>query len=134
MFLDFFFKLKDSKIPVSLNEFLTFLQALEFNFVQFDVNKFYYLARASLVKDEKLIDKFDIIFGEYFNSIERIDIDDVIKFLNIPQDWLKKLSSKNFSNEEIEKIKSLGSFEKLIETLKKRLSEQKKRHQEVING
>ena len=110
MFLDFFFKLKDSKIPVSLNEFLTFLQALEFNFVQFDVNKFYYLARASLVKDEKLIDKFDIIFGEYFNSIERIDIDDVIKFLNIPQDWLKKLSSKNFSNEEIEKIKSLGSF------------------------
>ena len=129
MFLDFFFKLKDSKIPVSLNEFLTFLQALEFNFVQFDVNKFYYLARASLVKDEKLIDKFDIIFGEYFNSIERIDIDDVIKFLNIPQDWLKKLSSKNFSNEEIEKIKSLGSFEKLIETLKKRLSEQKKRHQ-----
>ena len=60
MFLDFFFKLKDSKIPVSLNEFLTFLQALEFNFVQFDVNKFYYLARASLVKDEKLIDKFDI--------------------------------------------------------------------------
>ena len=129
MFLDFFFKLKDSKIPVSLNEFLTFLQALEFNFVQFDVNKFYYLARASLVKDEKLIDKFDIIFGEYFNSIEKIDIDDVIKFLNIPQDWLKKLSSKNFSNEEIEKIKSLGSFEKLIETLKKRLSEQKKRHQ-----
>ena len=78
MFLDFFFKLKDSKIPVSLNEFLTFLQALEFNFVQFDVNKFYYLARASLVKDEKLIDKFDIIFGEYFNSIEKIDIDDVI--------------------------------------------------------
>ena len=129
MFLDFFLKLKDSKIPVSLNEFLTFLQALKFNFTQFDVNKFYYLARASLVKDEKLIDKFDIIFGEYFNSIERIEIDDVIKFLNIPQDWLKKLSSKNFSNEEIEKIKSLGSFEKLIETLKKRLLDQKKRHQ-----
>ena len=104
MFLDFFLKLKDSKIPVSLNEFLTFLQALKFNFTQFDVNKFYYLARASLVKDEKLIDKFDIIFGEYFNSIERIEIDDVIKFLNIPQDWLKKLSSKNFSNEEIEKL------------------------------
>ena len=57
MFLDFFLKLKDSKIPVSINEFLTFLQALEFNFAQFDVNKFYYLARASLVKDEKLIDK-----------------------------------------------------------------------------
>ena len=61
MFLNFFLKLKESKIPVSLNEFLTFLKALEFNFVQYDVNKFYYLARACLVKDEKLIDKFDII-------------------------------------------------------------------------
>ena len=129
MFIDFFLKLKDSKIPVSLNEFFAFLKALEFDLVKYDVNKFYYLARTCLVKDEKLIDKFDVIFAQYFNSIEKIDIDDVLKFLNIPKDWLSKLYEKNFSDEEIKKIKSLGNFEKLIETLKKRLLEQKKRHQ-----
>ena len=129
MFLDFFFKLKDSKIPVSLNEFLIFLKALEFNFVQYSVDKFYYLARTCLIKDEKLIDKFDIVFGEYFGSIEKIKIEDVLKFLNIPNDWLKKIFDKNFSSEEINKIKSIGDFDKLIETLKKRLMEQKKRHQ-----
>ena len=129
MFLDFFLKLKDSRIPVSLNEFLIFLEALEFNFVQYDINKFYYLARTCLVKDEKLIDKFDIVFGEYFESIEKIEIEDVLKFLNIPKDWLLKLFDKKFSSEEINKIKSLGDFDKLIETLKKRLAEQKKRHQ-----
>ena len=129
MFLDFFLKLKDSKIPVSLNEFLVFLKALELNFVQYNVDKFYYLARTCLIKDEKLIDKFDIIFGEYFGSIEKIEIEDVLKFLNIPNDWLKKLFDKKFSSEEINKIKSIGDFDKLIETLKKRLMEQKKRHQ-----
>tara|TARA_A100001011_G_C14309475_1_gene844824 strand:- start:156 stop:1355 length:1200 start_codon:yes stop_codon:yes gene_type:complete len=129
MFLDFFLKLKDSKIPVSLNEFLVFLKALEFNFIQYSVDNFYYLARTCLIKDEKLIDKFDIIFGEYFGSIEKIEIEDVLKFLNIPNDWLKKLFDKNFSSEEINKIKSIGDFDKLIETLKKRLMEQKKRHQ-----
>ena len=119
MFIDFFLKLKDSKIPVSLNEFFAFLKALEFDLVKYDVNNFYYLARTCLVKDEKLIDKFDVIFAQYFNSIEKIDIDDVLKFLNIPKDWLSKLYEKNFSDEEIKKIKSLGNFEKLIETLKK---------------
>ena len=129
MFLDFFLKLKDSKIPVSLNEFLVFLKALEFNFVQYSIDKFYYLARTCLIKDEKLIDKFDIIFGQYFGSIEKIEIEDVLKFLNIPNDWLKKLFDKKFSSEEINKIKSIGDFDKLIGTLKKRLMEQKKRHQ-----
>ncbi len=129
MFLDFFLKLKDSKIPVSLNEFLVFLKALDFDFVQYDVNKFYFLARTCLIKDEKLIDKFDIVFGEYFKSIEKIEIEDVLNFLNIPKDWLYKLFEKQFSSEEIKKIKSLGNFEKLIETLKKRLMEQKKRHE-----
>jgi len=129
MFLDFFLKLKDSKIPVSLNEFLTFLNALKFDFVQFDVNRFYYLARTTLIKDERLLDRFDIVFASYFKSIEKIEFEDVIKFLNIPQDWLNKLFDKHFSKDEIDKIKSLGSFEKLMETLKKRLEEQKKRHQ-----
>lgn len=129
MFLDFFLKLKDSKIPVTLNEFLSFLSVLDLEFVQYDMNKFYYLARTSLVKDEKLFDKFDLIFGEYFKSIEKVEIDDIFKSVEIPKEWLNKLIDKNFSEEEINKIKSIGGLKKLIETLKKRLEEQKKRHQ-----
>ena len=122
-------KLKYSKIPVSLNEFLAFLEALELNLVQFDINKFYFLTRTCLIKDEKFIDKFDVIFGEYFQSIEKVEIEDILKFLNLPNDWLQKLFDKKFSSEEIKKIKSLGDFDKLIEALKKRLMEQKNRHQ-----
>ena len=129
MFLDFFLKLKKSKIPVSLNEFLAFLKALELNFVQYDINKFYFLTRTCLIKDEKFIDKFDIIFGEYFQSIEKVEIEDVLKFLNLPSDWLQKLFDKKFTSEEIKKIKSLGDFDQLIKALKKRLMEQKNRHQ-----
>ena len=78
MFLDFFIKLKNSKIPVSLNEFLSFLNALQLDFIQYDVDKFYYLARTSLIKDERLFDKFDIVFGQYFKSIESLELDDVL--------------------------------------------------------
>ena len=105
MFLDFFLKLKDSKVPVSLNEFLAFLEALELNFVQFDINKFYFLTRTCLIKDERFIDKFDVVFGEYFQSIEKVEIEDVLKFLNLPNDWLQKLFDKKFSSEEIKKNK-----------------------------
>ncbi len=128
MFLDFFIKLKDSKIPVSINEFLSFIHALQLDFIQFDVDKFYYLARTSLVKNERMLDRFDIIFAEYFKSIEKIEIDDVIEFLKVPDEWLSKLFERHFSKEEINKIKSLGGLDKLIETLKKRIAEQEKRH------
>ena len=129
MFLDFFLKLRDSKIPVTLREYLSFLEGFQLNIVQFDINKFYYLARTSLVKDEKLIDRFDIVFGNYFNSLDQIEIDDVLKQLSIPNTWLKKLFERYFSKEEMDKVKSQGDYEKLIEKFKKRLNEQKKRHQ-----
>ena len=129
MFLNFFLKLKNSDIPISLNEFLVFLKALKLDLVRFDIKKFYYLTRTCLIKDEKLFDRFDIIFGEYFNSLEAIEINDILSFLNLPKEWLEKLFERNFSRKEINKIKSLGSFEKLIETLRKRLKEQKNRHQ-----
>ena len=129
MFLDFFIKLKDSKIPVSLNEYLSFLSLLKLDFIHYDTERFYYLAKTSLVKDEKFLDKFDIIFGEYFKSIEKIELEDVLQHLNIPSNWVSKLLEKHFTNEEINKIKSLGSFKKLMDTLKKRIEEQKKRHQ-----
>ena len=102
MFLDFFLKLRDSKIPVTLREYLSFLEGFQLNIVQFDINKFYYLARTSLVKDEKLIDRFDIVFGNYFNSLDQIEIDDVLKQLSIPNTWLKKLFERYFSKDEME--------------------------------
>ena len=129
MFLGFFKKLRDSKIPVSLNEFLTFIHLLEFDLVNYDINKFYYLARTCLIKDEKNFDKFDIVFAEYFKSIEKIELDDVLKFLKIPSTWLEKLLDKYFSENEKNQIKSLGGFEELIKTLRKRIEEQRKRHQ-----
>jgi uncharacterized protein with von Willebrand factor type A (vWA) domain len=129
VFLNFFLKLKNSNIPISLNEFLVFLKALKLDLVRFDIKKFYYLTRTCLIKDEKLFDRFDVIFGEYFNSLEAIEINDILSFLNLPKEWLEKLFERNFSRKEINKVKSLGNFEKLIETLKKRLKEQKNRHQ-----
>ncbi len=129
MFLDFFFKLRNAKIPVSLNEYLVFMQALTGNFIQYDIQKFYYLARACLVKDERLIDRFDLIFSQYFKSIELIEIEDVLKKLDLPKKWIEKLVERHFSENEIKKLKSFGSFEKLMEILKKRLKEQKKRHE-----
>ena len=93
------------------------------------MNKFYYLARASLVKDERLIDRFDLVFSQYFKGIESIELDDILKSVDVPKEWLQKLLDKNFSKEEMNEIKTLGGFDKLIETLKQRLQEQEKRHQ-----
>ena len=129
MFLDFFIKLKKSKIPVSLNEFLTFLNALEYNLTQFDVNRFYYLARSCLIKDEKLIDTFDVVFGEHFKSVEKIKFEDILSYFDVPAHWLQKFIERHFTSSEIKRIKSIGGFEKLMKELKKKINEQKKRHQ-----
>ena len=129
MFLDFLIKLKESKLPVSLNEFLTFLDSLKLDLIEYDIDKFYYLARASLIKDEKLIDRFDVVFGQYFKAIENIELDNVLDSLSIPRDWLEKVLSKHFTKEEMKSIKSQGGIDKLIEKFKKRLEEQEKRHQ-----
>mgnify|MGYP001182920383 CR=1 FL=1 len=74
MFLEFFIKLKASNLPVSLNEYLTLLKALQLNFIQYDIEEFYFLTRTTLIKNENLIDKFDVIFGEHFKSIEKIQL------------------------------------------------------------
>ena len=129
MFLDFFFKLKNAKIPVSLNEFLNLLNALDNQIISYDVNAFYYLARTCLIKDEKLFDRFDLVFGEYFKSIERIELEDVMSSVNIPDDWIKQMFNRYFTEDEINRIKSQGGIEKLLKTLKQRLKDQKKRHQ-----
>ena len=129
MFLDFFLDLKKVKIPVSLNEYFSFLEALKKGLSIFDLNSFYYLARSSLVKDEKLIDRFDLIFSKYFNGLDDIQLEDILRHLKIPQQWVDKLIERNFSQDEINKIQSRGGLDKLMEELKKRIEEQKKRHQ-----
>ena len=129
MFLDFFLKLKNAKIPVSINEFLNLLNACNNQVISYDVNAFYYLARTCLIKDEKLFDRFDLVFGEYFKSIERIELEDVMSSMDIPDDWIKQMFNRYFTEDEINRIKSQGGFEKLLKTLKQRLKDQKKRHQ-----
>ena len=129
MFLDFFLDLKKVKIPVSLNEYFNFLEALKQGLSLFDINSFYYLARSSLIKDEKLIDRFDLVFSKYFNGLDDIQLDDILKHLKVPKQWIDKLIERNFTKDEINKIKSLGGLDKLMEELKKRIEEQKKRHQ-----
>jgi len=129
MFLDFFFKLKSAKIPVSMNEFLNLLDALDNQVISYDVNAFYYLARTCLIKDEKLFDRYDLVFGEYFKSIERIELEDVMSSMDIPNDWIKQMFNRYFTEDEINRIKSQGGIEKLLKTLKQRLKDQKKRHQ-----
>ena len=129
MFIPFFENLRNSKIPVSLREFLAFLEALGTNLVTYDIDNFYYLARTIMVKDEKNLDKFDKVFSETFSGLENITTDQIIDRINLPKDWLEKLTEKYLSSDEQKEIESLGGFEKLMETLKKRLEEQKKRHQ-----
>jgi uncharacterized protein with von Willebrand factor type A (vWA) domain len=126
MFLDFFFKLKESRLPVSLREYLTLLEAMDRGLADYDINNFYYLSRSILVKDETNLDKFDRVFGEVFKGLENTGEDEAHE---IPEEWLRKMVDKFLSEEEKKEIESLGGWDKLMETLKKRLEEQKKRHQ-----
>ena len=129
MFLNFFIELRNVKVPVSLREYLSLLNCLDKNVISFKVENFYYLSRASLIKNEKHIDRFDLVFSKVFKGIEDISLEDLLNKVDIPKEWVKKLSEKLLTPEEMEEIKSLGGFDKLMETLKKRLSEQEKRHQ-----
>ena len=129
MFLNFFIELRNVKIPVSLKEYLSLLDCLDNNVISYKVENFYYLSRASLIKNEKHIDRFDLVFSKVFKGIEDISLEDLLNKVDIPKEWVKKLSEKLLTPEEMEEIKSLGGFDKLMETLKKRLLEQEKRHQ-----
>jgi len=129
MFLNFFIELRNVKIPVSLKEYLSLLDCLDKNVISYKVENFYYLSRASLIKNEKHIDRFDLVFSKVFKGIEDISLENLLNKVDIPKEWVKKLSEKLLTPEEMEEIKSLGGFDKLMETLKKRLSEQEKRHQ-----
>jgi uncharacterized protein len=129
MFLPFFDALRAHKVPVSLREYLTFLEAMSAGLVTYDVEGFYYLARAAMVKDERNIDKFDRAFAQAFEGLEAISLDAVLEAVDIPADWLEKLAEKHLTPEEKAEIEALGGFDKLMETLKERLRAQEKRHQ-----
>jgi uncharacterized protein len=129
MFIPFFEALRSHAVPVSLREYLTFLEALKANLVTYDAEGFYYLARASMVKDERNIDRFDRAFAASFEGLEQISFDQVLEKVEIPGDWLRSMAEKHLSEEEKAEIEALGGFEKLMETLKQRLEEQKGRHQ-----
>jgi len=129
MFLPFFETLRSAKIPVSLREYLAFLEGVSKGLVTYDLDGFYYLARTAMVKDERHLDRFDRAFAHAFAGLEKITPEQVLEAAEIPQDWLEKLAEKFLSEEERAEIDALGGFDKLMETLRERLKEQDSRHQ-----
>jgi uncharacterized protein with von Willebrand factor type A (vWA) domain len=122
---DLFYRLRKVQIPVSLTEYLTLLSALEAGIAGFSVDAFYFLARATLVKDERYFDRFDQVFGDYIRGKQTL-FEEIIG--EIPLEWLRKQKELNLTEEEKKQIEALGGWEKLMETLQKRLDEQKKAH------
>jgi uncharacterized protein with von Willebrand factor type A (vWA) domain len=130
MFLNLFFKLKEAKVPVSLREHLTLLEAMDAGLAMYDVEEFYFLARSALIKDERHLDRFDQVFAHVFKGLETVSgSPDGVEAMDLPEEWLRKMAEKHLSPEEMKEIESLGGWDKLMETLKKRLEEQQGRHQ-----
>ena len=127
MFLNFFNELRAAKVPVTLKEYLALMEAMDKGVIDRDVEDFYYLARTALVKDERNIDKFDKVFGHVFKGLDSLG--EAVEAQDLPEEWLRKMTEKFLSEEEMAEIEAMGGFEKLMETLKQRLEEQKKRHE-----
>ena len=125
MFVPFFDMLRRAGIPVTLREYLTLLEALKLGIGAYDVEHFYYLARATLVKDERYLDRFDLVFKASFEGLEGFDLD----LSEIPEEWLRKLAERHFTEEEMRAALERGGLEALMEELRKRLAEQQERHQ-----
>lgn len=126
MFIHFLEELRRAGIPASLKENLVLLEALEADVISLNVEDFYYLARSVFVKDESLLDRFDQVFSHVFKGLEASFEE---QSTELPEEWLRKLSELYLTPEQQEEIKSLGSWEEIMETLKKRLEEQKERHE-----
>jgi uncharacterized protein len=126
MFTTFFNELRSAKVPVTLKEYLTLMQALAADCAGGKVEDFYYLSRAALVKDERYLDRFDQVFGHVFKGL---DLMADTATAEIPEKWLKAISELYLTPAEMEKIQALGDWEKIMEELAKRLAEQKERHQ-----
>ncbi|MEX3841331.1 VWA domain-containing protein [Paraburkholderia sp. BR10882] len=125
MLIDFFYTLRDAKLPVSVKEYLTLVEALKARVIAPSLDDFYYLARMTLVKDEQYFDRFDQAFGAYFRGIEKKS---ELAF-EIPEDWLKKRLGRDFTPEQRAQIEAMGGLDKLMERLKELFEEQKERHE-----
>src|SRR5580693_1895973 len=122
MFATFFHELKAAGLPVTLREYLTLMEAMEKDLAGRRVEDFYYLSRSALVKDERNLDKFDRVF-------KGLDLIEQALTADIPVEWLKKLAEKYLTEEEKKQIEASGGLDKLLETLRQRIAEQKRRHQ-----
>ncbi|MFB2531876.1 VWA domain-containing protein [Paracoccus sp. p3-h83] len=129
MFTRFLDSLRRHQVPVSLREYLVFLEGLSKGVVAFDIDGFYHFARAAMVKDERHIDRFDRAFAESFAGVEAIPDAAILNAIDLPEDWLRRLAERQMSEADKAEVQALGGFDKLIETLKQRLAEQKGRHQ-----
>ncbi|HVE07185.1 MAG TPA: VWA domain-containing protein [Paraburkholderia sp.] len=125
MLIDFFYTLRAAKLPVSVKEYLTLLEALKSDVIAPSLDEFYYLSRMTLVKDEQYFDKFDQAFGAYFNGVAQT----AELALELPDDWLTKKLKRDLSPEEKAQIEALGGLDKLLERLKEVFDEQKGRHE-----
>lgn len=125
MLIDFFFHLRNSKLPVSIKEHLLLLEAMSKDVIQPSIDEFYYLSRAALIKDERNYDKFDKAFGAYFQGVQALPGLD----LELPLEWLKRQFQREFTAEEKAAIEAMGGLDKLLARLKELLEEQKKRHE-----
>jgi uncharacterized protein len=125
VFVDFFLSLRRASVPVSLTEYLTLLEALKQRVCGPSIEEFYFLSRATLVKDERNLDKFDRVFGTAFRGLAAMEE----PYAEIPEEWLRALAEKLLSPEEMAEIQALGGFEALMERLQKLLAEQKERHE-----
>ena len=126
MFVQFFTELESAGLPVTLREYLTLMEAMDKDLAGRRIEDFYYLSRATLVKDERNLDKFDRVFGHVFKGLDLME--DAVA-AEIPSEWLKALAEKYLTEEEKKQIEAMGGLEKLLETLKQRMAEQKGRHQ-----
>ena len=113
MFLGFFETLRRTGVPVTLREYLGFLEGLAAGLVTYDIDGFYYFARTAMVKDERHLDRFDRAFAEAFKGLEGISAAEVIEAVDLPRDWLEKMLEKHLTDEEKAQIKALGGFDKL---------------------
>lgn len=128
MLLPFFTALRDAKVPVSMKEWLHLMEAMDKGVAGDRVDDFYHLSRAVLVKDEKHYDRFDQVFGKVFAGVATVGAGEDLT-TDLPEDWLRLLNEKFLSDEEKAAIEAMGGFDKLMETLKERLEEQKGRHE-----
>ena len=127
MLINFFFRLREAKIPVTIRELMDLLEALKQHLAIYDMDAFYQLSRTCLVKDERHYDKFDRTFAEYFEGVKRVDTG--LFNADIPDEWLKKAVERQFSQKELDALKEMGGLDKLMDEFRKRMEEQKERHQ-----